>query len=294
MSITHFIQESEKGFRSPVYVLYADDPYLLKEASLIGARTVPEGEKDFSLTVFDLDGIDEAPSLSRILDVANTVPFMSQQRVVIVENCQELGKTDLEMLGRYIAEPSPYTVLMLFHRGTPKSHFKELLKKVRAVPLDIRPQELSFWVLEKARQKGLEMTTAAIEYLVGAVGPDVGLISSELEKFTLIGKRSIDTGDIAGIVKGHYDYDAFDLVNALRDKDPERVFRVARGLQETQESYGLLGAINWHYSRMSSKDRGREEYYRKVFELLNETDISIKSSGGTYPLEYLLVKLLRI
>ncbi len=294
MSIRHFIQEIEKGLRFPVYFLHAEDPYLLKEASQMSAGTVPEAEKDFSLSVFDLDGVEEVPPFEQILDVANTFPFMAKQQVVIIENVQELARKEVKPLDDYISDPSTHSILMLFHRGSPKAHFRELLKKVKAIPLDIRPQDLPFWIKEKARKKGLEVTGEAIEYLLGAVGPDVGLISSELEKFALIGKSRIDAPDIAGIVKGSSDYDAFDLVNALREKDPDRVFRVARGLQETQETYGLLGAVNWHYSRMSSRDKGRAAYYNKVFELLNEADIRTKSSGGTFPLEYLLVKLLRI
>lgn len=294
MSITHLVQEIEKGLKSPVYFFYAEDPYLLKEASIMGARSVPEGERDFSLTIFDLDGIDETPPFKQMLDVVNTMPFMAGQRVVIIENIQELARKEIAPLERYLSDPSPYSVLMLFHKGSPKAHFRELMKKVKTIALDIKPQELSLWIREKARRRGLEVTNDAIEYLVGTVGPDAGLISSELEKFTLIGKSRIDAGDIMGIVRGSGDYDAFDLVNALRDRDAERVFRVARNLQETQESYGLLGAINWHYSRMSSKDRGKAAYYYRVFELLNEADIRIKSSGGMFPLEYLLVKLLQI
>ena len=226
MSIKHLVQEIEKGLKSPVYFLYADDPYLLKEASMMGARTVPEGERDFSLSVFDLDGVDEIPPFKQILDVVNTIPFMAKQQVVLIENMQELAKKDLQPLEHYISDPSPYSVLMLFHRGSPKAYYRELLKKMKTIPLDIRPQELPFWIKEKARQKGLEVTDNAVEYLLGAVGPDVGLISSELEKFTLIGKRRIDTGDIMGIVRGSNDYDAFDLVNALREKDPERALPV--------------------------------------------------------------------
>jgi len=128
---------------------------------------------------------------------------------------------------------------------------------------------------------------------MGVLGPDVGLLSSELEKLALIGKGHIDTQDIQSIVRGSGDYDVFDLVNALRDKDADKVFRVARILQTTQESYGLLGAINWHYTRMATREQGRKAYYARVFQLLNEADIRIKTSGGTFPLEYLLVRLLQ-
>ncbi|MCL5021852.1 MAG: DNA polymerase III subunit delta [Nitrospirae bacterium] len=293
MSIRHFIQELEKGLRAPVYFLYADDPYLLKEASLIGERTVPEGERDFSVTVFDLDGIDKVPPFAQIVDVINTVPFMGR-RTVIIENIQELSRKDMGPLENYLSDPSPYALLILLHMGSPKAQFKDVIKKAKSVSLDIRPQELPLWIKEKARQKGFELTQDAVEYLLGITGADVGLLSAELEKFSFIGKSRLDTGDIRGVVKGNSDFDAFDLVNALRERNPEKVFKVARALQETQESYSLLGALNWHYSRLFSKERRGDERYRRVFELLSEADAGIKTSGGTFPLEYLLVKLLRI
>jgi DNA polymerase-3 subunit delta len=294
MSMKHFIKEVEKGLESPVYFLYADDPFLLKEASVMGAGIIPEGERAFSVTVFDLDSIDETPPLEQILDVANTPPFMAGKRVVAIENVQELAKKDMGSLEAYVSNPFPSTILILLHQGNPKAQWKDLMKKTKAVLLDIRQQDLPFWIKEKARQKGLDITQNAIEYLLGMIGPDVGLISSELEKFTLIGKSFIDTGDIAPLVRSGSDYDVFDLVNALRDKDAKKVFRVAKNLQETQEPYGLLGAINWHYTRMSSGDKGRTSYYDRVFQVLNEADVRIKTSGGTFPLEYLLIRLLRI
>jgi DNA polymerase-3 subunit delta len=294
MSIKHFIQEVQKGLTLPLYFLYGDDSYLIKESSVMAQGIVPEGERDFSVNLFDLDGIDESPPFEQIMDAVNTIPFMGKRKVVIVENIQELARKDMGLLERYALNPSPHSVLILLHRGGPKAQFKELVKKVKAIPLDVRPQEIPLWIREKALRKGLEITSEAVEYLLGIIGPDMGLLSSELEKLALTGKRRIDTGDIMGIVGASGDYDVFDLVNALKDRDTQKVFKVARTLQETQESYGLLGAINWHYSRMSSRDKEGSAYYNKVFELLNEADIRIKTSGGTFPLEYLLIRLLRI
>lgn len=294
MSIKHFIHEIEKDLKSAVYFLHADDPYLLKEASLMAAGVIPEGERDFSVNLFDLDGIDEVPPFEQILDAVNTMPFMGNRKIVIIENIQELGKKDMEHLERYAVNPSPRSILILLHKGSPKAQFKELMRKVKTMPLDVRPQEFPLWIKEKALRKGFEIAGEAIEYLLGVVGPDIGLLSSELEKLALMGKKLIEVADVVEVVRGSNDYDVFDLVNALKAKDTEKVFRVAGALQETQESYGLLGAINWHYSRMSSREKGKRDYFDKVFELLNEADIRIKTSGGSFPLEYLLVRLLRI
>ena len=139
MSIKHFMQEIEKGLKAPVYFLYAEDPYLLKEASLMAERTIPGGERDFSVNHFDLDGIDDVPPFEQIMDAVNTIPFMGKQKVVIIENIQELAKKDMEHLGRYTANPSPYCVLMLLHRGSPKAQFKELMKEVKKADLVVFP-----------------------------------------------------------------------------------------------------------------------------------------------------------
>ncbi len=294
MSIRHLTSEIEKGLKSPVYFLYAEDRYLLKEAAHMIAGTIPESERAFSYDVFDLDSIDEIPHFEQIVDILNTVPFMGGRRVVAIENVQELSKKNSGPLDGYVSKPSSQAVLVLFHLGSPKALFRDVLKKLKAVSLDIRRDEIPSWIGEKARSKGLSLTNDAIGCLLDVIGPEAGLLASEIEKLALLGKSQIDAQDISDIVAGSSDYSVFDLVNAIRDKDREKVFVISKALRETQESYGLLGAINWHYSRMSEKERGRTGYYTKVFELLNEADIRIKTSGGTFPLEYLLIRLLQI
>ena len=140
----------------------------------------------------------------------------------------------------------------------------------------------------------MALTDSAIDHLLGVIGPDAGLISSELEKLVSVGKSPVDRDDIAAVVSGSVDYSVFDLVDAIRKRDAERAFRIARVLQETADSYGLLGAINWHYSQMSSRERGKAAYYDRVFALLHEADVRIKTSGGVFPMEHLLIRLLRI
>lgn len=294
MSIKHFIQEVEKGLRAPVYLLYADGPFLLREASQIVSATIPEAEKSFSFNSFDLEGLDEKVPLEHMLDAANTLPFMVSRRIVVIANIQELAKKDSGKLEAYIANPSPSSVLVLLHTGALKSQFKDLANKVKAIPLDVRQQDLPLWIRENARQKGLDLTSEAIEYLIGVTGADIGLISSELEKFTVLGNKSIGLEDIRGLINFNGDYDAFDLVNGLKERNAEKVLKIARVLLESQEPYTLIGAINWHYGQMALREKGRDTaHYERVFEILNDADIGIKTSGGSYPLEYLLIRLLR-
>ncbi|MDO9288626.1 MAG: DNA polymerase III subunit delta [Thermodesulfovibrionales bacterium] len=297
MSIKNFLQEIDKGLTSPVYLLYADNQYLLEEALFAVKRTIPEAETDFNINVFDMDSADETPTPEQITGTLNTVSFFGGRRYVVVKNLQKFPGKDFKKFQPYIANPSPAAALIMLHSGTMKKELKENTKGIKAICLDIREQDLPFWIKDKARQKGLSIKDDAIEYLIGIIGTDIGLLSSEVEKLACIGNETITINDIREIVEGSRDYSAFDLTRALREKDAPKVFRIYKVLSETAEPYTILGAINWQYSQMfiQTKDKNsREDYFHKAFELLNDADIRIKSSGGAYPLEYLLVRLLKL
>lgn len=293
MSASQFLREIEKGLPAPAYLFYSEDPYLLKEAELNASMVLPEGERDFGVVAFDLDGADEKPSMGQLLDALNTMPFMGGRKIVVISNIQEITKREMPPLEGYLGNPSPHSVLVLLLRGTLKGPFRDLSKLMRTISLDIRPQDFPAWLREKARHKGLSLTDRAIDYLLGLMGPDVGLLSSEIEKLVLVGKTPVDREDLAGIVSGSSDYNVFDLVNAIKAKNRREVFRIARALQETTDPYGVLGAINWHYTRLAAQEQREGAYYDRIFHILHEADAGIKTSGGNYPLEYLLVTLLR-
>lgn len=290
MSLKKFYDELGRGLPHPTYLLYAEDSYHLKEALFSVKDTVPEGQRDFLLSVFDLDSPDNTPPVQQIVDVLYTIPFMGGRKTVVIENVQKLLKADAEHLGQYIAKPSPDSVLLMLNAGTLKKTISAALQGAQAIPMDIREREMPAWLSAKAREKGIQLMPDAIEYLIGAVGPEAGLLSSELEKIAVTGLKRVSAEEIAEIVRGSGGYDAFDLVNALKAKDADRVFKIYRTLAETQDAYGLVGVLNWHYGRASAKWKNRE----KVFGILKEADLMLKSTGGVYPVEYLLFKLLRL
>jgi DNA polymerase III delta subunit len=290
MSIKTFIEEVRNGLGSQVYLLCAQDPYLLKEAAFSVKKTIPEHELDFLFHMFDMLPGESTASVDHIIDILNTVSLMGGRKTVVVDNSQKLSEGDLDKVAAYISSPSPDSLLILLNSGTLKKSPKEKLKKAKVLQLDIRERDLPFWVKERAADKGLRLTDRAIEYLIGTIGPDAGLLSSEIEKFSLAGTDTIDVEDISRIIKGNGDYDAFDLVDALKSKSPEKVYKIYRALSETQEPYSILGALNWHYGRTRDRLKDKEN----VFALLSEADLMIKSSGGAYQFEYLLAQLLKL
>lgn len=296
MSIKIFLQEIDKGLTSPAYLLYADNEYMIEEALSSVKKTIPKTEMPFNFNVFDMDSADSIPTAGEITDTLNTVSFFGSRRYVIVKNLQKISAKEFKKFQSYIANPSPNSVFLMSYTGTLKKEMKEITKGLKTICLDIRENDLPVWIKEKIRQKGITIKDDAVEYLIGVVGDDIGLLSSEIEKLASFGNETITIGIIKEIVEGSRDYSVFDLTNALREKNIEKVLRIYRTLSETTEPYNLLGAINWQYSKMSmqaNNTRQRKDFSR-AFKILNDADIQIKTSGGTYPMEHLLIRLLRL
>ena len=296
MSYKNLLDEIKKGLTSQSYLLNSSDRFLHAEAVSLIKGLVPPGELDFNFQSFDmLSPEQEKTSFDQVLDVLNTAPFFFGRKYVVIENSHKIVKKDLKKLENYLQSPSASSVLLLLYEGSLKKDARESFRGAKQISLDIRESDMPAWIAEKAKMKGLNLAKDAAEYLLAVIGPDLGMISTEIEKLTLVGKPEIEKGDIAEIVEGKRIFGAFDLINAIRARDKEKVFRIYSVLRETEEPYGLLGALNWQYAQMlEGKNSPKERnYLYEVFRLLNSADLGIKT-GGVYPLELLLVKLLRL
>jgi DNA polymerase-3 subunit delta len=298
MSFQAFLKEIEKGLPSPVYLLCASDPFLHREVVEKIRSLVPEAERDFNFQIFDLTPAgEEGATVGQILDAANTISFFGGRRfTVLLGNIQKLPKKDLERLMHYVSDPAPGTAFVMLHTGALTRDSREKFGALKPGSLDLKGAEIPSWLKHRARTKGIEISDEAADYLIEIIGADLGLLSSEVEKISLVGKNKIEIDDISEIATGERLYSIFDLVNALRVKDAARVFKIYKTLRETADDYGLIGALNWQYGRNLHVEGSpaEKEYFLRVFELLHDADVDIKSSGRTFPMEYLLVKLLRL
>ncbi len=296
MSFRNFVDEIRKGLPAHTYILTASDRFLHAEAASLVRELVPPGERDFNFHSFDvLSAEPEKVSFGTVIDVLNTVPFLGGRKYVMIENFQKALKKDLNAIARYLLSPSESCVLVLLYEGSLKKEVKESLKGYKQIVLDVREADIPAWVRDKAKLKGMNLSEETARYLLAIIGPDLGMLSTELEKLTLLGKPSPDTGDIAEMIEGKRTYGAFDLVNAIRAGDVKKTFRIYTILRETEEPYSLLGALNWHYSQLMGGRTANHEndYLCRVFQLLMSADTGIKT-GSFYPLELLLIKLLRL
>lgn len=289
MAFKHFYRELINGLPQPIYILYSSDDFFLYDAlSLIKERY---SQDSFNFDVFDLKSSDDTRPISEIIDILNTPPFLSEKRMVVIQNSQKLFKKDIEFLQGYFSNPSKYSVLiMLFGGSNPKIFDQRFSKIIKVINLNLSDKEIPLWIKERANAMGYSLTEEAIDYLINIIG-DVGLIHSELKKFSSLNKKNLDVKDIEGLVYASAEYSAFDLIDALKRRDKSRVFKIYEMIKDSIEPQMLLGALNFYYS--SAEEKGKEKRIRKIFRLLHEADMRIKTSKS-FVLEELLSRLLKI
>jgi DNA polymerase-3 subunit delta len=297
LSLRQFQQESEKGFPSSAYILYSTESFLLYEALTI----LKEHFQDpalFNLETIDLASADEKLPPEKIMDILNTLPFLSSKKTVVLRNVQKWTKKEAQKFNAYLGSPSDSALLVILFEGSAPDIFDPAaMKGVKSIALSVAERDIPAWISERASNKGLRFTRAAIDYIITFAGTDLGMLHSEIEKFALSEtERVVDVEEVRGIIYAGAEYGAFDLVNALGRKDARQVFRICENLERTMEPQMLLGALNWQYS--SSSARGRipgmdKKKLERIFTLLHEADIAVKTSHS-HVMEDLLIKLLKI
>lgn len=303
---------------------------MIQEAvDLIMQRAVDPGMRDFNLnTVYCRD-----TSISQLLNLAQTLPFMSEKRLLIVKEIDLLKADDIEELLPYLHDPSPSTCLvMISHQA--RYDNKKVISAVETQGMVTRffpllDREILTWMEEWARTRNLTLQRDAALYLWQAVGNDLQKIKNELDKVGIFihDKKAITLGDVKAVVGDFREYTSFAFAEALGKKDQERAFLIlSRLMQEGEHPVGLLGLVAWNFRRlMQAKELERsgstfEEIKRKlnvifhqafsfqeqikrysmdelqnVFEILLKTDEELKSSGLNNKLimERMILKICR-
>jgi DNA polymerase III subunit delta len=297
LSLKQFQQESEKGFPSPIYLFYSTEGYLLYEALNV-VRGLFQDPALFSLEIIDLASSDEKLPVEKIIDILNTLPFLSSKKTVVIRNAQKWTKKEAQKFGAYLKNPADSSLLIILYEGKAPDIFDAaLMKGVKTIALNVAEREIPAWIAEKAAGGNIRFSPEAIEYIITFVGTDLGMLHAEIGKFGQSETgRLVDLDEVRGVIYAGAEYGAFDLTTALAQKDAKQVFRIYEKLGRAMEPQMLLGALNWQYASSGSRgtipgmDRKKLE---KVYALLHEADMAVKRSHS-HVIEDLLAKLLKI
>jgi len=255
-AVGRFVAEMEaaaagSGSLKPGYVLAGDEVFLLDQCrKAVFKAFVPEDLRDFCLSDLDLAGT----SIFEVLDRAQTPSLMAPFQVIFVRNVKQLytrgaKKDEFAALEGYFRSPNPQALILFvadFIRIPPDIRRMELDDKNRYERLTetlgeqcgmvelarVNEEDAMRWVVTTAQEAGIRMEADAARELVDALGADMMLISSELDKLLLytLGKGRITLGDVETMVLGAKQRSLYELTDAISAHDRARALGLLQGL----------------------------------------------------------------
>jgi DNA polymerase-3 subunit delta len=221
---------------SPVYLIWGTELYLAEEAIQSISSLLAPDERDFNLSIHNLDEI----SVQEVMEDAETMPFLGDQRIVIMKNAtfltaaKDKGKIehDLKVFEQYIQNPADYSILVIVVPHEKLDERKKIVKQLKSQAETIQVSQLSNetaekWLQKEAELAGVTITKDAIELLLSRLGAKLGILSKELEKMILfVGQNGAITREtVDELVARTLEDDVFGLVDHVVHKRTEQALR---------------------------------------------------------------------
>jgi len=261
-AVGRFVAEVEaasasQGPLKPGYVLAGDEVFLLDRCrSAVLKAFVPQNLRDFCLSDLDL----ASTSIFEVLDRAQTPSLMSPFQVIFVRNVRQLytrgaKKDEFAALDRYFKSPNPQALLLFiadFIRIPSDARRMDMDDKNRYERLTetlgehcgmvelarVNEEDAMRWIVSTAQESEVRVDPDAARELVDALGADMMLVSSELEKLLLYasGRPRITLGDVETMVLGAKQRSLYELTDAISARDRVRALALLQGLLNSSEA----------------------------------------------------------
>jgi DNA polymerase-3 subunit delta len=246
-----FLAEVKENRLRAGYVLVGDDVFLYERCRrAVLDALVPADLRDFCLSEIDL----AETNIFEALDRAQTPSLMAPFQVLFIRNLKQLytrgaKKEEFAALEAYFRSPNPQALVLFVadHLRIPSDprrmdlQDKDRYERIRETLGDwcglvelARVDEVDAlkWMAAEAKRREVVFEQDAARELADALGADMMLIASEMEKLVLYAgaKRHVTLGDVETMVLAAKQRSLYELTDAISAKDRARALSLLQGL----------------------------------------------------------------
>ena len=235
------------------YVFCGLDEMLIKESiDNILDRVIEPDFKDLNLV--KLDGV--VATFNDIMNACETLPFMSEKKVVIVyranflkDKTDSTGKKIYEDLKEYLKNPPEHCMLIMYYlfndkreRPNKNKKFSFLDKNTTFIYADkLKGDKFYKKVNSLFEAKGKSIGRVELRYFCDLVENNFNIIETEIDKLISYAiNRDITKEDITKLLPYRGEDDVFDLVDFISQKRPEKAIDIMNELLNKGENIMLI------------------------------------------------------
>ncbi|MEW6556891.1 MAG: DNA polymerase III subunit delta [Elusimicrobiota bacterium] len=286
----------KKSDISPVYLFYGKEDYLKNEAICQLEKILVEPElHDLNYSVFYLpdkhekqpDDVDTSVDKHKILQNAllscNSLPFLSETKLVVLKNFHNLLESQDSLLEKYIKNPAPTTCLVLV--AGEKLPKRKIFQKIEEMyPIinfyNLPDNQLCNWILDYVSNLppppfNKQISIDAADSIIKITGNALFDIKNEVDKLILYtAEKSEITIDDVEDCCGHFrQHSVFELLSPLAKKNIDMAIKILTNLfNNGEDEFGLLGVLSDRYRKyqqfFEAKSHGATDW-----DALKETEI---------------------
>jgi DNA polymerase-3 subunit delta len=222
-----------------LYILLGQDDFSLRQALEEITRGI--GDHDFSpANITVLEG--QQLSLAQLRNICQTVPFLAEKRLVIVEGLlarfEPKGKSSPRKKTKQVTNQEneykswsagisnlPGSTILVLVDGRVASNNPLLAElsgeaKVKRFPL-LKDDRLRRWIQKQVKEEGGSISPQAVNLLANLIGSNLWIMANEIKKLVLLASgRRIEEGDVRALVSYAQETNVFAMVDAILEFKP--------------------------------------------------------------------------
>jgi DNA polymerase-3 subunit delta len=208
----------KSGDLKQIYLFYGAESYLRRQYRQRYKQALINDDDSMNYHYYEGNGI----TVSEIIDLAETLPFFADRRVIIWEN-SGLFKTADEKMAEYLKDVPATTSLLFVEREVDKRNKMFKLLSAKGSTVEFPPQgedTLKRWIGSILKKENKQITEHTATYLLSKTGTEMENIYTELEKLICY-RRDFDiitVKDIDAICTTRISNRIFEMVGAVADK----------------------------------------------------------------------------
>lgn len=238
-----------------------DDCTLAVEELTVPGRAAPgEGESDAPTGA---EGRQEV--IAAALNAAQSPPFMTGRRVVVLREAGNLSKEDADPLVEYLANPmDTTTVVLVAGGGRPPKSLTDALRAAEAVEVGPANERTGDVLAQHLQDAGIELGPEAAKLVTSHLGEDAGRVPQlvDLLASAFGAGATLDVADVeaylgdAGSVPGYLLTNAIEAGDMAGSLDTLRRMLTATGPGQPRPMHPLqvMGMLHSYYRRLLRLD----------------------------------------
>ena len=250
---------SEDKF-SKIYLLMGEETFFIKKiCQFFENYFIEDQNKSFNQEIFYGRDI----SIENIISSCKSFPMMSDKKLVIVKEAQELdifkrnNDKKNELLINYLSNVNPSTTLIfclnnktLDKRGKLFKSFNESSCILDSSSKDnkIYDNQLPKWIESEVNKKKYSISNDALLILTENIGNDLEKIDNALNKiYSNIESKNISKDDILNLVGINREYNLFEFQDSLIDRNSLKCGKIMNYFTSNEKKFPIQQLIIYMY-----------------------------------------------